>query len=259
MDLTKVLVILITFLILITLYVIVKLNRFIRKIMREEKSQIQSENINNNIDNISKEEVKEVAETETISDIDLNNENIIKLQEINPEIDIDSARTFAERTLYSIFSTIENYNFENITRYSQLIYLKLNNIISKQKELRQIEFFQDVRIASNYLKLVEVNKGYTSLVFEVNITMKHHIQNESEIIYGSNDEVISDKYLISLAYIDNVSEMDYETKRTSIHGINCSNCGETIREFKDIKCMVCDNVNTDLIENNFIAVDYSRG
>jgi len=248
MDLTKVLIILIAILIIITLYVIIKMNRFMRTIMNEEREEID----------IPENKVENSEEISTIQ-LENNMQNIKVLEDTYPDINIEEAKEFAEKTLLSIFSTIEDYNFGNMAYYSQLIYLKIKNIISKQKELQQIEFFQDVQIESTLLKNVEQIKGYTSLVFDINVLMKHHIQNSTEILLGNPNEVISDKYSISIVYITDVSSMDYETKRTTIHGVNCPKCGESIRELKDLKCMVCDNDNTNMIENRFVAIDYSRG
>ena len=248
MDLTKVLIILIAILIIITLYVIIKMNRFMRTIMNEEREEID----------IPENKVENSEEISTIQ-LENNMQNIKVLEDTYPDINIEEAKEFAEKTLLSIFSTIEDYNFGNMAYYSQLIYLKIKNIISKQKELQQIEFFQDVQIESTLLKNVEQIKGYTSLVFDINVLMKHHIQNNTEILLGNPNEVISDKYSISIVYITDVSSMDYETKRTTIHGVNCPKCGESIRELKDLKCMVCDNDNTNMIENRFVAIDYSRG
>lgn len=247
MDLTKVLIILIAVLILITLYVIIKLNKFMRAILNEDKKEFNINtdfNVENEIEN---------------SKLQSNSQNLTKLKEINSEINIEEAQQFVQHTLISMFRTIEEYNMYNISYYSDLIYYKLKDIISKQKELQQNEYFKNVNIDSVYLVDVEESKGYTSLVFEINISLKHYIQQNTEIIFGNPDETIADRYIISIVYVDNVAEMEYETKRTNIHGVNCPNCGESLRELKDIECMVCGNDNSSLIEKRFVAIDFNRG
>lgn len=245
MNLTTVLIILIAILIIIALYVVIKLKLFMNAVLNEQTNIKQNENnINQQVEN---------------STLELNNENEQNLLKQNPEINIEEAKQFVHHTLISMFSTIEDYNLNNISYYSDLIYIKLNNIISKQKELQQTEYFQDVKINSTYLTDIKPSKGYTSLVFEINISLKHFIKQNTEIIFGNPDETITDKYIISTVYIKNISEMEYETKRTNIHGISCPNCGENLREFKDIKCMVCGNDNSKLVENRYFAVDFNRG